>query len=129
MVTVKKIMSKDIQKVDGEITVKEAAKVMKTKKIGCLLVEKDNVIIGIVTETDIVRRLIAEGKDPESTQVKIIMSSPLITIDAGKSIINANDMMDKNNIRHLAVKEDNIIIGVVSSRDMMRPLYMEGEEW
>ncbi len=129
MVTVKKIMSKDIQKVDGEITVKEAAKVMKTKKIGCLLVEKDKVIIGIVTETDIVRRLIAEGKDPESTQVKIIMSSPLITIDAGKSIINANDMMDKNNIRHLAVKEDNIIIGVVSSRDMMRPLYMEGEEW
>ena len=129
MVTVKKIMSKDIQKVDGEITIKEAAKVMKTKKIGCLLVEKDKVIIGIVTETDIVRRLIAEGKDPESTQVKIIMSSPLITIDAGKSIINANDMMDKNNIRHLAVKEDNIIIGVVSSRDMMRPLYMEGEEW
>lgn len=129
MVTVKKIMSKDIQKVDGEITVKEAAKVMKTKKIGCLLVEKDNVIIGIVTETDIVRRLIAEGKDPESTQVKIIMSSPLLTIDAGKSIIDANDMMDKNNIRHLAVKEDNIIIGVVSSRDMMRPLYMEGEEW
>lgn len=129
MVTVKKIMSKDIQKVDGEITIKEAAKVMKTKKIGCLLVEKDNVIIGIVTETDIVRRLIAEGKDPESTQVKIIMSSPLITIDAGKSIIDANDMMDKNNIRHLAVKEDNIIIGVVSSRDMMRPLYMEGEEW
>lgn len=129
MVTVKKIMSKDIQKVDGEITIKEAAKVMKTKKIGCLLVEKDNVIIGIVTETDIVRRLIAEGKDPESTQVKIIMSSPLLTIDAGKSIIDANDMMDKNNIRHLAVKEDNIIIGVVSSRDMMRPLYMEGEEW
>lgn len=129
MVTVKKIMSKDIQKVDGEITIKEATKVMKTKKIGCLLVEKDNVIIGIVTETDIVRRLIAEGKDPESTQVKIIMSSPLITIDAGKSIIDANDMMDKNNIRHLAVKEDNIIIGVVSSRDMMRPLYMEGEEW
>lgn len=129
MVTVKKIMSKDIQKVYGEITIKEAAKVMKTKKIGCLLVEKDNVIIGIVTETDIVRRLIAEGKDPESTQVKIIMSSPLITIDAGKSIIDANDMMDKNNIRHLAVKEDNIIIGVVSSRDMMRPLYMEGEEW
>lgn len=129
MVTVKKIMSKDIQKVDGEITIKEAAKVMKTKKIGCLLVEKDNVIIGIVTETDIVRRLIAEGKDPEITQVKIIMSSPLITIDAGKSIIDANDMMDKNNIRHLAVKEDNIIIGVVSSRDMMRPLYMEGEEW
>lgn len=129
MVTVKKIMSKDIQKVDGEITIKEAAKVMKTKKIGCLLVEKDNVIIGIVTETDIVRRLIAEGKDPESTQVKIIMSSPLLTIDAGKSIIDANDMMDKNNIRHLAVKEDNIIMGVVSSRDMMRPLYMEGEEW
>lgn len=129
MVPVRKIMTRDIQKVDAENTVKEAAKAMKTKKIGCLLVEKDKAIIGIVTETDIVRRLIAEGKDPDKSQVKTIMSSPLLTIDAAKSIIDANDMMDKNNVRHLAVKEDNIIIGVVSSRDMMRPLYMEGEEW
>ncbi len=129
MISVRKIMSKDIQKIDSEVSVEEAAKILKTKQIGCLLVEKDKEIIGIVTETDIVRRLIAEGKNPESTEVKIIMSSPLITIDADKSIIDANDMMDKNNVRHLAVKEDNIIIGVVSSRDMMRPLYMEGEEW
>lgn len=129
MVPVRKIMTRGIHKVAAETTVKEAAKAMKAKKIGCLLVEKDKAIIGIITETDIVRRLIAEGKDPDSLQVKTIMSSPLLSIDASKSVIDANDMMDKNNVRHLAVKEDNIIIGVVSSRDMMRPLYMEGGEW
>lgn len=129
MVTVKKIMSKDIKRVDSETTVKEAAKIMKSMKIGCLLIEKDKTPVGIVTETDIVRRLIAEEKEAANTPVKTIMSSPLITIDAGKSVIDANDMMDKNNIRHLFVTEDGLIVGVISCRDMMHPLYMEGEEW
>jgi signal-transduction protein with cAMP-binding, CBS, and nucleotidyltransferase domain len=129
MVTIKKIMSKNILMVSEETTVKEAAKIMKTSKIGCLLVEKDKTPVGIITETDIVRRLVAEEKDAGSTQVKTIMSSPLLSIDASKSVIDANDMMDKNSIRHLIIKEEGLIVGVVSSRDMMRPLYMEGEEW
>lgn len=129
MVTIKKIMSKNILMVSGETTVKEAAKIMKTSKIGCLLVEKDKTPVGIITETDIVRRLVAEEKDAGITQVKTIMSSPLLSIDASKSVIDANDMMDKNSIRHLIIKEEGLIVGVVSSRDMMRPLYMEGEEW
>ncbi len=129
MVTIKKIMSKNILRVSEETTVKEAAKIMKISKIGCLLVEKDKTPVGIITETDIVRRLVAEEKDAASTQVKTIMSSPLLSIDASKSVIDANDMMDKNSIRHLVIKEEGLIVGVVSSRDMMRPLYMEGEEW
>ncbi|MEK6692757.1 MAG: CBS domain-containing protein [Nitrospirota bacterium] len=129
MVTIKKIMSKNILRVSEETTVKEAAKIMKTSKIGCLLVEKDKTPVGIITETDIVRRLVAEEKDAGITQVKTIMSSPLLSIDASKSVIDANDMMDKNSIRHLIIKEEGLIVGVVSSRDMMRPLYMEGEEW
>jgi signal-transduction protein with cAMP-binding, CBS, and nucleotidyltransferase domain len=129
MVPVKKIMTKIVLKVDAKTTAKEVARMMKTKKIGSILVEKDKEVIGIVTEADIVRRLVAEERDPNTTLVKTIMSSPLLTIDAEKSIIDANDMMDKNRVRHLAVKEEGKIVGLVSCRDVMHPIYMEGEEW
>ncbi len=129
MVPVKKIMTKNVLRVAANITAKEATKIMKTKKIGSLFVEKDKEIIGIVTETDIVRRLVAEDRDPNKTSVTTIMSSPLLTIDAERSIIDANDMMDKNHIRHVAVTEEGRIVGIVSCRDVMHPIYMEGEEW
>lgn len=130
MVPVRKIMTKGIQKVDGNMSVKDVAKIMKTKKIGSILVEKDKELVGIVTETDIVRRLVADGKNPEGTQVKAIMSSPLLTVDIEKSIIDANDLMDKNHVRHLGVTDEGKVVGLVSCRDMMHPVFMEGiEEW
>jgi len=129
MVPVKKIMTKEVLMIDEKTSVKEVARMMKTKKIGSILVEKNNEVIGIVTEADIVRRLVAEERDPNTTLVKTIMSSPLLTIDAEMSIIDANDMMDKNRVRHLAVKEEGKIVGLVSCRDVMHPIYMEGEEW
>lgn len=129
MVPVRKIMTKGIEKVDANMSVKDVAKIMKAKKIGSILVEKDKELVGIVTETDIVRRLVADGKNPEGMQVKAIMSSPLLTVDIEKSIIDANDLMDKNHVRHLAVTEEGKVIGLVSCRDIMHPLYMEGEEW
>ncbi|MEK6656557.1 MAG: CBS domain-containing protein, partial [Nitrospirota bacterium] len=117
MVPVRKIMTKGIQKVDANMSVKDVAKIMKTKKIGSILVEKDKELVGIVTETDIVRRLVADGKNPEGTQVKAIMSSPLLTVDIEKSIIDANDLMDKNHVRHLGVTDEGKVVGLVSCRD------------
>ena len=130
MVPVRKIMTKGIQKVDANMSVKDVAKIMKTKKIGSILVEKDKELVGIVTETDIVRRLVADGKNPEGTQVKAIMSSPLLTVDIEKSIIDANDLMDKNHVRHLGVTDEGKVVGLVSCRDIIHPVFMEGiEEW
>ncbi len=129
MVPVRKIMTKGIEKVDANMSVKDASRIMKAKKIGSMLVEKDKELVGIVTETDIVRRLVADGKNAESTPVKAIMSSPILTVDIEKSIIDANDLMDKNHVRHLAVTEEGKVIGLVSCRDIIHPLFMEGEEW
>ena len=116
MVPVRKIMTKGIEKVDVNVSVRDAARIMKAKKIGSMLVEKDKELVGIVTETDIVRRLVADGKNAESTQVKAIMSSPILTVDIEKSIIDANDLMDKNHVRHLAVTEEGEVIGLVSCK-------------
>lgn len=129
MLTVGKIMSRDILKVGANTSVAEAAKLMKDKKVGCLLIEQNKKMTGIITEADIVRKIVADGKDPINTLVTEVMNSPIVTIDAEKSIIEANDLMDQGRIRHLAVAEEGRIVGIVSSRDIMHPQYMEGEEW
>lgn len=129
MLTVGKIMSRNILKVDANTSVTEAAKIMRDKKVGCLLIEQNKKLTGIITEADIVRKIVADGKDPINTQVTAVMNSPIVTIDAEKSIIEANDLMDQGQIRHLAVAEEGRIVGIVSSRDIMHPQYMEAEEW
>lgn len=129
MVSVKKIMSTNLKKANDTITAKDAAMLMRDNRIGCILIETGGEIIGVITEADLVRKVVAEGVNPDTVQARTIMSSPLLTIDAEKTILDANDMMDKHVTRHLGVTEDGKIIGVVSSRDIMHPQYMEGEEW
>lgn len=129
MVSVKKIMSTNLKKASDTITAKDAAKLMRDNRIGCILIETAGEIAGVITEADLVRKVVAEGVSPDTVQARTIMSSPLLTIDAEKTILDANDMMDKHVTRHLGVTEEGKIIGVVSSRDIMHPQYMEGEEW
>jgi len=81
----------------------EAAKLMKTHKIGSVLVKRDNRIVGIVTESDIIRRVIAAERIPYYVPVEEIMSSPVIGIDQQRPIIEAADMMNHHRTRHLAV--------------------------
>lgn len=129
MITIKKIMNPDIYSLSSDITIREASKVMKEKNIGCIFIEKGRDLIGVVTESDIVRRGVAENLDMDAASIKDIMSSPPIIVDANKSVAEANEIMDKNRIRHLAVKEGNNIVGVVSARDLLHPFYLDGEGW
>lgn len=125
--TVKEIMTQKVCAVDCATTVKRTAEIMSEKKIGSLLVSKGEQTIGIVTETDMVRKVLATGLDPLTTKVERVMSSPLITITADKSVVEANDLMERNHIRHLAVTENGSVVGVVSVRDLLHPISVEGE--
>ena len=127
MIPVKKIMTKRIIETGMNTTIREAARIMKEKGIGSLLIRKDQEILGIVTETDIVQKVVANGSDPSRTSVESIMSSPLLTIESEKSVIDANDLMDERHVRHLAVTEGDRIVGVISVRDLLRSLYEEEE--
>ncbi|MHB8481758.1 MAG: CBS domain-containing protein [Nitrospiria bacterium] len=113
------LMTKDIKKVDSKTTIFETARLMKTYKIGSLLVEENHECIGIVSETDLVRKGLAESVDLYKTRVNSIMSSPLISIDIKKSAKEANDMMSEREIRHLAVTEHGKIVGMLSVRDLL----------
>ncbi len=105
--------------VDRDATVRTAAELMRNKSIGSVFVTRENEIIGIVTDTDLVRRLVAEGLDPIQTTAEQIMSAPIVCIDEQKTLLDANDLMARKHVRHLGVAKDGQLVGMVSVRDMV----------
>ena len=120
MGTVKDIMTDRLLTIPIDATIQEAARRMKAKKVGSLLVKKGKVFSGILTETDIVQKSIALDLPPKTTPVKEAMSLPLLTIEADCSILDATDVMAERFIRHLAVTEKDQVIGIISIRDVLQ---------
>jgi signal-transduction protein with cAMP-binding, CBS, and nucleotidyltransferase domain len=129
MIPVKRVMARNIVTVDKQATAMEVAGIMDSKNVGSVLVvDKGNgEFVGIVTERDIVRKVVAKGLDGSSYLVKGVMSSPVVTIESTKTIFEAGDLMDQKRVRHLAVTEGGEVVGVVSIRDLINPSqYDEG---
>lgn len=122
MVTVDQLMAKSLINIDAGRSVIEAAKLMKTHKVGSVLVKKENRIIGIVTEPDIIRRVVGAERVPYYVPVEEIMSSPVIGIDWRSPIAEAANMMKQHGTRHLAVLNGGSIVGVLSVRDILQPV-------
>ncbi len=119
MAAVSSIMTKNPKSVGPTTSVVSAAKTMKSARVGSLFVKKGKQLVGIVTDTDIVRRAVSSGKPLGKLTVEKIMTAPIRTIDANQSVDDAQDMMGEHNIRHLGVTRNGEIIGVVSVRDLL----------
>jgi len=115
-------MTKRVEKITPSQTVFEATKLMKEKAIGCLVVVEDGDAVGIMTERDIVRRVVAENSDAKQVKVGAVMSKPLITIGPNTSVRDAAAMMIKNKIRRLPVIEDSKLVGIITSTDLAKYL-------
>ena len=98
----------------------EAAQQMRVGKIGALLVRDGGRDLGIVSETDLARKVLAESLDPAQTTVGSVMSAPLVTIDIAASPHEASDLMAEAGIRHLAVVDGGEVVGMLSVRDLLR---------
>ena len=114
------MMSRRILSVGPDTTVIEVARTMQEKKVGALLVAEGARFIGIVSETDLVRRVLAARGDVQQVRVSEIMRSPIITIEIDRSAHEASDLMSEQGIRHLAVTDDGKIVGMLSVRDLLR---------
>ena len=119
MAAVSSIMTKNPKSVGPTTSVVSAAKTMKAARVGSLFVKKGKQLVGIVTDTDIVRRAVSSGKPLGKLTVEKIMTAPIRTIDATKAVDDAQDMMGDYSIRHLGVTKNGEIIGVVSVRDLL----------
>jgi CBS domain-containing protein len=119
MAAVASIMTKNPRSVGPTTSVVSAAKTMKSARVGALFVKKGKQLVGIVTDTDIVRRAVSSGKPLGKLTVDKIMTAPILSIDAGSPVDDAQDMMGDHSIRHLGVTRNGEIIGVVSVRDLL----------
>jgi CBS domain-containing protein len=118
MDAIKFYMDESIISVDSQTTVLETVKIMREKKIGSVLVTEKDEIIGIFTETDLLRKVIAEESSPNEMLISSVMSQPLMTIDSEMTMVAGFLKMQQSNIRHLAITEKGKIIGVISIKDI-----------
>ncbi len=118
---VRRLMTKGPPTVAPNQTVSEAVETMKRHGVGSVLVgEEDNKPVGIVSEADIVRKVIATGAKPDAVKVEAIMSSPLISVDVKTPVYMIYYTMTKHRVRHLVITDQGQKVGFVSVKDLLR---------
>jgi len=116
---VRDIMKKNVISIDSSMTVNDAAKMMDDASIGAIVVLENGIAIGIITERDLVRRIIAKGK-PLSTSVKAAMSSPLIVINPDDTVWELAQLMKTRRIHRVPAVQDSRLVGMVTTSDVVR---------
>lgn len=101
-------------------TLRDAAKIMKTEHVGSLLVTEDKQIVGIITERDIVKKAVAALGNPSLKKVKEIMATDLVTTTPDEDIFEAIRIMRDYNFRHLPVKHNGKIVGLITLKDILK---------
>ena len=125
MVTVSQLMRRNLISVQPGTSVADAAKVMRERQIGSVFVKQSQRIVGIVTEPDIVRKVVGADLPPRGLVVEEIMSAPVVGIEETRPITEAADLMEQHRTRHLAVMKSGIIIGILSVRDLLHPVSID----
>jgi CBS domain-containing protein len=119
MPAVKDIMTKSVVVIDVSKTVFEAAQLMSARGIGCLVVTENDIAVGIVTERDFLRRIVAERASFD-LKISTIMSKTLITVNPETSVRDAARLMATNKIRRLPVVKAETLVGILVASDLAR---------
>ena len=113
------VPSEKFMTVERDTDVQTAARIMRDRRINSLFVTNSKEIVGILTDTDMVRRVVAAGVDTLTTKAEQIMSAPIVMIDGDKTVLDASDLMAHTHIRHLGVTQDGKLVGMISVRDIL----------
>lgn len=114
------IMTRNVVTIETGKTVQEAVEIMNKKEIGCIVVTKDGSPIGIVTERDVLNKIVVEGRDPEKTKIEEIMSSPLITGSPDMTLEDAAKLLVLRRVKKLPIVEKGKLVGIVTLFDIVR---------
>ncbi|OQW32956.1 MAG: hypothetical protein A4E19_06305 [Nitrospira sp. SG-bin1] len=125
MVTVGNLMKKELVTVEASTSVVEAAKLMRVCNVESVLITRKAQVIGILTESDIVKKFVGAEKASYFVTVEEIMSSPVPGIEERRPLTEAADLMDKHRTLHLGVTKGGALIGLVSVRDFLRPVSID----
>jgi len=119
LLSIKKFISPHFTKAKATDCITTGAKKMSKEKVDCILVYKGKALEGIVTESDIIRKVIAAEHSPKKMFLKTIMTPQIIYIESDESLFEAKKIMEKSGVRHLVVKEEEEVIGTISASDLM----------
>jgi CBS domain-containing protein len=117
---VKDVMIGEVVTIEANVTVREAVRLMNDHEIGCLVVIQDGKPTGIVTERDMLKRVLVATRDPRAIEVREVMSKPLLSMEPEKEIEEAVKLMFKHKIKKLPVIENGRLVGLVTLTDLIR---------
>ena len=117
---VRDIMAVNVVSMPPDASIFEVSKAMAEMDIGSVIIADKDRPLGIITESDIVRRVIVGEKDTKTTTASEVMSSPIIHVEPGTGLTDAMRVMAKSNIRRVAVLKNNTLAGIITSRDLLR---------
>lgn len=120
VVKVKEIMSTPVIKIDENKTAMDVGKLMKKTRRGSVIVTRKGKPVGIISDSDLIKRVVAENLKADKIKAKDIMSKPLITIRPDDDILLAVQKMKKSNIHRLPVVEEGKVIGMISLSDIAK---------
>ena len=128
------IMTREVATVTIEAMVSDAACIMASKRISCVVVMRQNEPTGIVTEKDMIRRVVTAKKNPTQTHVSEVMSSPITIVPPDSSVLAVSKKMDSLHLHRLVVMEEGKVRGIVTQTDIMRAIRaelerIENERW
>jgi signal-transduction protein with cAMP-binding, CBS, and nucleotidyltransferase domain len=119
-ILVEEIMSRNPRSASSDINAQAAARLMKHEDVGSLIILEDGAAVGMLTEKDLVHKVVAEGRSSSKVCVGDIMSSPLVTIGPKESVSDAARRMANLKLRRLPVVKDGKLIGVLTENDVLR---------
>ena len=119
-ILVKDIMTKPAIKIDYTKTVQQAGKEMVKHRVGSIIVVKGKGPIGIITETDLNKKVVAPAKDPRKLKVTDIMSSPIVFSNPSEDVFAAVEKMERHRVKRLPVISKGKIVGIITNTDIAR---------
>ncbi len=119
--SIRDLMTPDPRAIEPSTPIAEAARAMKEEDVGPLPIVEGDRLVGILTDRDITIRVVAEGKDPQSTTAGEIASRELVTIDPQQDLDEALRLMAQHQVRRLPVcEEDGRLVGILAQADVAR---------
>jgi CBS domain-containing protein len=119
MAIIGSLMKTDMVTVSPDDSVAEAVRSMSQNQVGAVLVVEDGALRGILSERDVVTRVVAEGKDPAATKVQEVATAEVVDVEVGTPVRKCVEMQLAMGVRHLPVTEGGKPIGILSSRDFL----------
>ena len=118
-VSVKDLMKTPVVTIDVNTSITDASKMMEDTDVGAIIITENNTPIGIITDRDFAVKVVAHAYNPTTT-VKMIMSSPLLSIGPDETVRMVADLMNTRGIRKLPVIEDDKVIGIITASDLVK---------